>query len=111
VTAVAGYCPACGNRTLFLGKGGYVTCSLDVCPNPTAAADLLSDQEIQHIVVLDADPDVGFTIRHPVIERVTGDLFTCNLHTYLSQRDGPPARPGSYRVHRAPTGWAWEVLS
>lgn len=39
---VAGRCPACGsNGTLFLGSGGYVTCSVSYCPNPSAAADLL----------------------------------------------------------------------
>lgn len=27
-------CPACGHPTLILGNGGYVTCSLEGCPNP-----------------------------------------------------------------------------
>lgn len=38
---VAGRCPACGGHTLFLGAGGYPTCPLRECPDPTAAADLL----------------------------------------------------------------------
>lgn len=38
---VQGECPACHNPTLFLGAGGYVTCSLISCPDPEAASKLL----------------------------------------------------------------------
>lgn len=38
---VAGECPACGNETLFLGTGGYVTCANLECPKPEAASELL----------------------------------------------------------------------
>ena len=38
---VKGVCPSCGNKTLFLGEGGYVTCSMIGCMNPGAASDLL----------------------------------------------------------------------
>lgn len=38
---VRGKCPkGCGD-TLFLGDGGYVTCSFASCPDPSAASDLL----------------------------------------------------------------------
>jgi hypothetical protein len=40
---VQGACPACKKETLFLGSGGFVTCSWIYCPNPTAAHDLLDD--------------------------------------------------------------------
>lgn len=36
---VQGACPACGSRSLFLASGGYVTCAIIRCPNPTAVAD------------------------------------------------------------------------
>lgn len=37
---VQGHCPVCfGN--LFLGTGGYVTCSRDTCSEPDAASTLL----------------------------------------------------------------------
>jgi hypothetical protein len=42
---VSGRCPACGLKTLFLGVGGYVTCSLSDCPNPVMASQML---EIAH---------------------------------------------------------------
>lgn len=38
---VAGCCPACGGASLFVGEGGYVTCSMRPCPDPAAVADLL----------------------------------------------------------------------
>ena len=112
-TDVAGTCPACGSQSLFLGSGGHVTCRIDKCPNPCAADEILADREIEHIVVLHHDPDEGFTIRHPLRERIADALLDCDLHSFLSQREGPPARPGRYRVYRVPTGsgWSWEVLS
>ena len=38
---VAGRCPACGRRSLFLAVGGHVTCRQMGCPDPCAADDLL----------------------------------------------------------------------
>ncbi|WP_020116791.1 hypothetical protein [Streptomyces canus] len=38
---VQGRCPACNGSSLFLGSGGYVTCSRLDCPNPCAADDLM----------------------------------------------------------------------
>jgi hypothetical protein len=52
---VAGRCPACGcDGTLFVANGGYITCSLDKCPDPTLVADVLSPQS-SHSIVLTAD--------------------------------------------------------
>lgn len=38
---VAGECPSCHCKSLFLALGGWVTCALPSCPNPTAVSDLL----------------------------------------------------------------------
>lgn len=40
---VRGVCPACGTALLFLGDGGYLTCSLHDCPDPGAADRLLQN--------------------------------------------------------------------
>ena len=40
---VTGRCPACGSSSLFLAVGGYVTCAVIKCPNPTAVSDSLLD--------------------------------------------------------------------
>jgi len=39
---VKGNCPKGCGATLFLGSGGYVTCSYINCPEPDAASKLLS---------------------------------------------------------------------
>lgn len=39
---VIGVCPMGCGSTLFLGSGGYVTCSWEGCPDPGAASDLLA---------------------------------------------------------------------
>lgn len=41
---VPGFCPACGHKSLFAGSGGYITCSVIECPNPTAVSDALADE-------------------------------------------------------------------
>jgi hypothetical protein len=38
---VQGNCPACSSASLFLGNGGYVTCSRIDCPEPDAASTAL----------------------------------------------------------------------
>jgi hypothetical protein len=42
---VKGRCPACRGASLFLGSGGYVTCSRLDCPNPSAADQLLHGEQ------------------------------------------------------------------
>lgn len=41
---VRGFCLMGCGQTLFLGDGGYVTCSLDSCPDPAATNDALNQQ-------------------------------------------------------------------
>ena len=38
---VKGRCPMGCGETLFLGEGGYVTCSLAECPDPASASEIL----------------------------------------------------------------------
>jgi hypothetical protein len=38
---VQGRCPACHRGGLFLGEGGYVTCSQFDCPDPGAPSSAL----------------------------------------------------------------------
>lgn len=96
----------CG-ATLFLGSGGYVTCSWVECPNPTAASDLLGDREVEHIVEFGLKT---FTIRHPLRERLNEDLMVCGLYDHIVGLDGPPIQMGRYRARRADGRWHWETL-
>lgn len=39
---IRGRCPRCHSESLFLGSGGYVTCSVIGCKDPGAVHDMLS---------------------------------------------------------------------
>lgn len=43
---VQGACPACHSASLFLGNGGYVTCSQAACPEPDAATSVLERRTV-----------------------------------------------------------------
>lgn len=103
---VQGHCPACGGSSLLLGNGGYVTCSRQECPNPTAVADIL-ESETAHIVTF---ADTGFIIRHPLIERLGDDLAECELHRHVATLDGPPVVHGTYRARKVNGRWSWERM-
>lgn len=96
MTKVKGYCPMGCGKTLFLGDGGYVTCSWIDCPRPTAATDVL-ELDHDHHVVFDAHT---FTVEHPVRERIEGTMHGCDLHQAISRLAEPPMPPGRYRAAR-----------
>lgn len=93
---VQGHCPMGCGETLFLGSGGYVTCSWFSCPRPDAASLLLEQTETDHVVEF-ADDDT-FTIMHPLRERLEGELMACPLHAYLVGLVGPPVAAGRYHA-------------
>jgi Family of unknown function (DUF6085) len=92
---VLGYCPACGQDKLFVPKnGGAVLCHHMECPEPTAAHDILADRETQHVVTF---TEKGWTLRHPLIERIEDRLMACSVHEMISELKNRP-EPGTYRV-------------
>ena len=105
---VDGFCPMGCGKTLFLGDGGYVTCSYLHCPNRAAVADILADRETEHIVTFSA---AGFTIRHPLRERLGDALMDCALHSYCEGLDGPPVALGRYRATGHGRTWKWAPAS
>lgn len=95
---VRGYCPMGCGETLFLGEGGCVTCAEIECPMPDAVHNLLSElPETGHIGTF-AD-DNGFTLTHPLRERIGETLDQCPMHRHLKSLDGPPVAPGKYRLN------------
>ncbi|WP_417510625.1 DUF6085 family protein [Microbacterium sp.] len=46
-----------------------------------------------HIVQADGD---AFMLQHPLTERLTGDLFDCEIHAHIAA--GEPLEDGRYRV-------------
>jgi hypothetical protein len=97
---VQGHCPMGCGELLFLGEGGHVTCSWIECPRPTAADELLSISEAEHLVTVEDD---CFTIEHPLRERVEGAMHECQVHREMQALNGPPAKPGRYRAVARPS--------
>lgn len=86
---VKGFCPMGCGETLFLGSGGYVTCSWVKCPRPDAAADILLERESEHIVVLG---ESTFDIQHPLRER---DALTIDAPVYATSAPVPAEVPSA----------------
>lgn len=61
-----------------------------------------------HIVRLNG---TDFDIQHPLDEREKMFLVDCPLHLWLKSLDGPPAKPGMYRVHQRPDdSWIFDPI-
>ncbi|OZF00871.1 hypothetical protein CH300_20025 [Rhodococcus sp. 15-1154-1] len=106
---VAGYCPmGCGD-SLQLTDYGVIVCADVRCPNRTAAARVLEENETEHIATFDED---SFTLRHPLRERFDGQLDACRWHSFLAAYDRPPFGPGQYRMTTAagPDSIEWATV-
>lgn len=102
---VRGHCPACGRRSLFVGSGGYITCSISECQNPTALADTLEEPDNhRHIVTIRA---TDFVVRHPLTERAGNGMEECEVHRYMASLSGPPRMPGRYYADISDSGDLW----
>lgn len=98
------YCPMGCGETLY-ERYGEILCtgtSESECPRETAAHEILSNCETEHIV--DFSDEKGFSVQHPLRERLNGDLFTCDLHERLQALSGAPVTPGKYRVFKGDDG-------
>lgn len=70
---VQGRCPACGTAGLFLGDGGYITCSLIDCPQPDAATEVIADfwEARQHTGFTFCPQDVGHVTMTEFARKIT----------------------------------------
>lgn len=104
---IDGYCPACGQASLFVRNGQgvadlsdrHVRCINRECPDSEAAHKVLQDPEIHHIVRFD---DRGyFNVKHPLRERIDSELLDCRIHEEVGRwcDDGNPA-DGTWRIKR-----------
>ncbi len=67
---VVGRCPACDRSGLFVGSGGYITCSNVDCPNPSSISTLLQAGD-EHFVTFN---ETGWFIEHSLRCRVSGRM-------------------------------------
>ena len=94
-----GICPACGSRgTLFAADGGYITCSLDVCTNPSAVADLL-EYRIQPDRLNDFHTARITQHRWSLAHPLYCDLASCKYDAVAQLWPSPPRPPGEYAWH------------
>jgi hypothetical protein len=90
------YCPmGCGNTLHVMASGG-IQCLLKGCPDPHSVQKILGQPE-SHLDVVQIDED-GFSILHPLRERIEGNLFDCPVNRDILARGAPPALPGKYRA-------------
>lgn len=72
-------------------------------PERVAIADDAAAVAIAALIDLTGGPDhivqangETFTLQHPLTERLTGDLFDCDVHAHIAA--GEPLERGRYRV-------------
>lgn len=99
---VQGWCPMGCGQTLYLDDLGRIYCDEFDCTNFEAAAELLDDRETGHIVVFG---QVGFTIRHPLRERIADELMGCDLMGAAQGFDQETI--GRFRATRRAGGPEW----
>lgn len=78
---IAPRCPVCGCELRVYGTGQLV-CTLLECPRPTAAAELLSEGETEHILVLEPG---SYSLKHPIRERLDDALLTCWVGQHVGE--------------------------
>jgi len=92
---IAGQCPMGCGETLSVATGGRIICNGPDCPHPKAV-DVLLHQHHDHVVAFSS---TGFTIEHPLRERILHTMSACELMDDLRALDGMPVtEPGRYRA-------------
>jgi Family of unknown function (DUF6085) len=95
IADVYALCPMCRERKLHLLVSGVIRCLNRACPRPMAAQEILDGDLGVDIVQID---EGGFSILHPLRERLGGGLFDCPVNKALAAMGEPPALPGRYRA-------------
>ena len=82
------HCPACG-RVMVAPHWTdseplvYLHCRNPECPRPRAALEILCENEREHILVLSHHG--GFSLKHPLRERLDGELLRCDVGEWVAE--------------------------
>jgi len=79
------YCPACGQETLVYDEMNthQLSCTNIECPRMMAVQEILAEpQKTDHLVVIERN---GFSVKHPLIERLDDKLLHCGLADYVAE--------------------------
>lgn len=103
---IEGNCPMGCGAHLYAEEGrsfNRIICMAQGCPRISAAQEILEDAESEHTVQFSGS---GFTIRHPLRERLDDKLMTCDLHLVCTGFPGPPdGRGGTFRAFEENGRW------
>lgn len=106
---IPGNCPMGCGATLRLNRY-QIECSNRNCADRDAVAKLLADSESEHVISVTEED--GFTVKHPLRERIDDGLFACRLlDEFLETYEGRPITMGHHRVTRDGSGWKLEKLA
>lgn len=121
--AIGGFCPACGGKNTILAPRhatlGVLHCSAEGCPDKMAAAKILSEPEIHHVVNFNGEG--YFNVKHPLRERIDDQLLNCEIHDVIiaeCQHYGVPGK-GPWRIRKRDDvpgeeanewPWLWERI-
>lgn len=95
---VAGHCPmGCGQK-LALDRDAKVYCQNPMCPDQHAMHTIMADSETEHLVYVES---AGWTVRHPLRERIGNALDECEVTKLMQRMGAAPLAPGTYRVHKS----------
>lgn len=96
IISVEGRCPQCGHEELKVNAANpKVYCHNPQCTRPDAVTRLLKESDPDHVLVVKE----GFwTLKHPLRERLEGDLFGCEIANAVAALDGVEVE-GDGRYH------------
>lgn len=93
-----GHCPmGCGQTLRYRTNTGRVVCIAADCPRPLAVAELLADPETEHLLTV---TDTGWTVKHPLRERLDDALMTCRAADVPRHHLLPTPAPDGPTVYR-----------
>jgi hypothetical protein len=110
---IDGYCPLGCGQTLRAEETKLVNrviCWAATCPDPLAAQKILQDPMTEHIVRFSFSGS-GFTVKHPLRERLDDALLYCELAQICGAMPEPPGGvAGSYLVRLEEENWTFERI-
>jgi ribosomal protein S27AE len=78
-------CPACGEESIVYDEMNThrLHCTNIHCPRMMAVQEILAEpQRTDHLVVINTD---GYSVKHPLIERLDDKLPHCKLASYVAE--------------------------
>lgn len=88
---IAGQCPRCGKRELFVGVGGHLTCSNGECPEPNAPDRFMAEMKFLDVERTSVAAEVEGCPRLVAVARDLADLAArtvCEPRRFLNNEKG-----------------------